>query len=80
MDTREKLLDIIREYVDVPAEEINTDKAFKAAMGVDSFIFMAMISRIEEVFGLSIPNSDLMTFKTLDDIISYLDQHCSASS
>lgn len=73
MDTKETLLDIIREYVDVPADEINTDQAFKTAMGVDSFIFMAMISSIEEHFNLSIPNSDLLTFKTLDDIIAYID-------
>lgn len=73
MDTREVLLDIIREYVDVPADEINTNQAFKTAMGVDSFIFMAMISSIEERFDLSIPNSDLLTFKTLDDIIAYID-------
>ena len=73
MDTKETLLDIIREYVDVSADEINTDQAFKTAMGVDSFIFMAMISSIEERFNLSIPNSDLLTFKTLDDIIAYID-------
>ena len=73
MDTKEALLDIIREYVDVPAEEINTAQAFTTAMGVDSFIFMAMISSIEERFDLSIPNSDLLTFKSLDDIIAYVD-------
>lgn len=73
MDTKETLLDIIREYVDVSADEINTDQAFKTAMGVDSFVFMAMISSIEERFNLSIPNSDLLTFKTLDDIIAYID-------
>ena len=47
-------------------------------MGVDSFIFMALISRIEEEFALSIPNRDLLTFKTLDDIISYIDARRSA--
>lgn len=73
MDTKETLLDIIREYVDVSEDEINTDQAFKTAMGVDSFVFMAMISSIEERFNLSIPNSDLLTFKTLDDIIAYID-------
>lgn len=78
MDTRERLLDVIREYVDVPADEIDTDQAFKTAMGVDSFIFMALISRIEEEFALSIPNRDLLTFKTLDDIISYIDARRSA--
>ena len=73
MDTKEALLDIIREYVDVPADEINTDQAFKTAMGVDSFIFMAMISSIEERFNLSIPNSDLKGFSTIDDIIRYIE-------
>ena len=74
-NTRDQLLDIIREYVDIPAGEIRTDQAFKTAMGVDSFIFMAMVSSIEERFGLSIYNRDLLGFKTLDDIIRYIDGH-----
>ena len=72
-NTKDQLLDIIREYVDVPLDEIRTDQAFKTAMGVDSFIFMALIASIEERFGLSIPNADLLGFKTLDDIIAYVD-------
>lgn len=77
-NTRDQLLDIIRDYIDVPLDEIHTDQAFKTAMGVDSFIFMALIASIEERFGLSIPNADLLGFQTIDDIIAYVDARRSA--
>ncbi len=67
-------MDIIREYVELPAEEIPTGEAFKMAAGMDSFIFIAMVGSIEERFGIKIPNSDLRGFNTLDDIISYVDR------
>lgn len=74
MSTKEEILDIIREYVDLPAEEIPTGEAFKMAAGMDSFIFIAMVGSIEERFGIRIPNSDLLGFNTLDDIIAYVDR------
>ena len=33
-----------------------------------------MVGSIEERFGIKIPNSDLLGFNTLDDIISYVDR------
>ena len=74
MSTKEELLDIIREYVDLPAEEIPTDQAFKMASGMDSSIFISMVGSIEERFGIRIPNQDLATFHTIDDIITYIDR------
>ena len=32
-----------------------------------------LIAAIEDNFGLTIPNSDLQSFKTIDDIISYVE-------
>jgi len=69
------LLDILRDYVELPAdEEIDTSAAFRAAVGADSFIFLSMIGAIEDRFGVKIPNADLLQFKTLDDIILYLEK------
>lgn len=78
MDTKIQLLDIIQDYVDCPVEEIGTDEAFKATVGVDSFIFIEMVGSIEDRFGISIPNSDLKKFNTLNDIITYIDYRKSA--
>ncbi|MBQ0086891.1 MAG: acyl carrier protein [Bacteroidales bacterium] len=68
MDIRKELLDIVCEYVDLPAEKINTSEGLQFA-GLDSFALLSMVSSIESKFGISIPNESLRTLKTLDDFI-----------
>ena len=68
MDIKKELLDIVCEYVDLPAEEINTSEGLQFA-GLDSFALLSMVSSIESKFGIAIPNESLRTLKTLDDFI-----------
>lgn len=72
MDIRQDILEIITEFIDAPLEEINTSEGLKTGCGINSFMLFSMISNIEEHFGISIPNSALMQFKTIDDIINYI--------
>ncbi len=73
MNVRQEFLDILQDYIDFPVSEIPSDKPFKASAGVDSFVFIEMISAMEDHFHISIPNSDLLNFRTLDDIILYIE-------
>lgn len=73
MNSRETLLEIVRDYVDCDPAKIDTSAKFKLAVGIDSFVFLAMISAIEETFSIRIPSDRLGTFETLDDIINYID-------
>ena len=77
MDVRKEFLDILQDYIDFPVSEIQTNLPFKAVSGVDSFIFIEMISTVEEHFHLRIPNSDLLTLRTIDDIIAYIEKRLS---
>lgn len=67
------MLDIVSEYVDVPAEEINLDEPLRLSGEINSFVFLSMISAIEERFGVSISNTQMTEFKTLAQIITYLE-------
>ena len=72
MDIRKELLDILQDYVEAPIEEIDTAGSFREEGAVDSFVFIEMVSAIEEHFGISIPNADLIGFRSIDDIVAYL--------
>lgn len=74
MNVRKEFLDILQDYVDFPVSEIQTDQPFKATSGVDSFIFIEMMSAMEEHFHIVIPNADLLSLKTLDDMIAYIEK------
>lgn len=73
MEIRKELLEIVSEFVDMPADEINTAEGFKLSCGLNSFVLFSMVSTIEEKFGISIPNDALAGFRTLDDIIAFVE-------
>ena len=73
MDIRKELLDILQDYVEAPIDEIDTAGSFREEGAVDSFVFIEMVSAIEEHFGISIPNADLIGFRSIDDIVAYLE-------
>ena len=74
MNVKKEFLEILQDYIDFPVNEIHTDAPFKAVSGVDSFVFIEMISSVEDHFGIRIPNSDLIAFKTVDDIVGYIER------
>ena len=71
-EIKKVFLDILQDYVEFPVEGLDTTQAFKAASGVDSYVFIELISAVEDRFGIRIPNSDLLGFNTIDDIINYI--------
>jgi len=76
MNVREEVLKIVTEYVEIPAESIDTAEGLKFASGLDSFGILSMIAAIEEKFDIKVPDAKLLEFKTLDDIIKFVEQTC----
>lgn len=72
MEIKNELINIVSDYVDIPADQINTSDNMKMTAGIDSFVLFSMVSDIENHFGIKIPNQKLATFTTLDDIIEFI--------
>ena len=72
-EVKKVFLDILQDYVEFPVADVDTTQAFKAASGVDSYVFIELIAAVEERFGIHIPNSDMLSFNTIDDIIHYIE-------
>lgn len=73
MKTSDELLDVVKDYIDEPVEKIDLNEGLKFMGGIDSFVLLSLISAIEERFSIRIPNEKLFDFKTLNDIVSYID-------
>jgi Acyl carrier protein len=73
MEIKKALLDIVQDYIECDPTNIDTSVKFKLIAGIDSFVYLTMISAIEENFSIRIPNDKLLGFETLDDIINYLE-------
>lgn len=75
MDT---LKDIISEYLGIPQNEIDINMSLSNEIGLDSFGLISLINAIETTFSVSIPEYELNTFQTLNDLAGYI-EHNSAS-
>lgn len=69
--TFEALKDVIVEELEVAAEEVTPEASFIDDLGADSLDLFEMVMSIEDEFGVSIPNEELSSIKTVQDVLDY---------
>ncbi len=73
--TLEELKDVIVEELDCEAEEVTLEASFIDDLGADSLDLFELVMSIEDAFGVSIPNEELATIKTVKDVIDYAEKN-----
>ena len=75
MATFDKVRDIVVDQLGVEADEVNIDSTFIADLGADSLDIVELIMAFEEEFGIEIPDEAAEKIKTVQDVVSYIDQN-----
>ena len=75
MATFDKVRDIVVDQLGVEADEVNIDSTFIDDLGADSLDIVELIMAFEEEFGIEIPDEAAEKIKTVQDVVSYLDQN-----
>ena len=75
MSTFEKVRDIVVEQLGVEADEVKIDSTFIDDLGADSLDIVELIMAFEEEFGIEIPDEAAEKIKTVQDVVSYIDQN-----
>ncbi len=75
MATFEKVRDIVVDQLGVEADEINIDSTFIDDLGADSLDIVELIMAFEEEFGIEIPDEAAEKIKTVQDVVTYIDQN-----
>ena len=75
MATFDKVRDIVVDQLGVEAEEVNIDSTFIDDLGADSLDIVELIMAFEEEFGIEIPDEAAEKIKTVQDVVSYIDQN-----
>ncbi|OUO40069.1 acyl carrier protein [Megamonas hypermegale] len=75
MSTFEKVRDIVVEQLGVEADKVNIDSTFIDDLGADSLDIVELIMAFEEEFGIEIPDEAAEKIKTVQDVVTYIDQH-----
>ncbi|WP_370839517.1 acyl carrier protein [Megamonas funiformis] len=75
MATFDKVRDIVVDQLGVEADEVNIDSTFIDDLGADSLDIVELIMAFEEKFGIEIPDEAAEKIKTVQDVVSYIDQN-----
>ena len=71
----EKMKEIIAEQLSVDAETVTEASSFKEDLGADSLDLFEMVMALEEEFDMEIPSEDLEQLETVQDVITYIENH-----
>ena len=70
----DKLTAIIREYMDDNSIEVTEKTILIADLGLSSFDLVQLASIVEDELDVEIPDRMIKTFKTVGDVIAFLDK------
>ena len=73
--TFEKVKDIIVETISCEEDKVTLETALGEDLGVDSLDAVELNMSLEEAFEISIPDEELANFKTVQDIVTYIENN-----
>lgn len=68
----EKLVEILKEQLNLDGKEIKPESSFKEDLEVDSLDLFELVMAIEDEFGVEIPSGDLEKLTTIQSVMDYL--------
>ena len=69
----EKVQEIVAEKLGIEKSKITMEASFIDDLGADSLDTVELIMKMEEDFGIEIPDEDAEKLKTVGDVVNYLD-------
>lgn len=69
----EQIIELITNYVEVPAEEINEDSRFIDDLGFNSYDFMSFLGEIEDEFDVEIDEREAVKIHTVGEAAKYIE-------
>ena len=70
----EKVRAILAKQLRVDAAKVTLDAQIKKDLGADSLAILQLVMRLEDQYGITIPDKALATFNTVGDVVTYLEQ------
>lgn len=75
----EKTKAVLAEELKVSANELLPDKQIANDFGVDSLQMVELVMKLEEAFGIKIPDDEAMGLVTVQDAINYVQKRLNNS-
>ncbi|MHB1660646.1 MAG: acyl carrier protein [bacterium] len=75
MSVEKKVKEIIVEQLGVTPDEVTNEASFVEDLGADSLDTVELVMAFEEEFGIEISDEDAEKIKTVQNAVSYIDEH-----
>lgn len=69
----DKVVSIISEYQDIPADTIHADSHLVNDLGFTSYDVVSLVGKFEDEFDIEVPDRKIKHMKTVDDIVKFLE-------
>ncbi len=76
MDTFERIRELLAEQLELDADSITMDSDIMEDFDADSLDVVDMIMALEDEYSIEIPDEDVATFRTVGDVVRYVEDHC----
>lgn len=70
----ENIKEIIKEYVPIDINTITEGSKLVEDLGMNSYEFMSLIGRLEDIFDVEVDEREVAKIKTIGDIEDYIKQ------
>lgn len=72
--TKEAIIELLAREIKVPVESIKLDTKL-SDLGIDSLKAIVILSELEDLFKIEIPNEAMESIVTVGDIVAQVDEH-----
>lgn len=68
----DKVISLISEYQDIPANTIHADSHLVNDLGFTSYDVVGLVGKFEDEFDVEVPDRKIKLIKTVDDIVKFI--------
>ena len=79
MGTFERVVAVVADKLDVPAEDIAADSKFVEDLNADSLDQVELIMALEDEYDITIPDEDAQKIVSVQDALEYIDKNVESS-
>ena len=70
----EKIQEMLAEALNLPVEKVTADAKIVDDLGADSLDLVELLSRLEDEYGVTIPDEDVETLATVGDVAAEIEK------
>jgi acyl carrier protein len=75
MPVEKKVKEIVAEQLGKDINEVTEKASFIEDLGADSLDIVELVMKMEEEFGIEIPDEEAEKIKTVNDVVQYIKTH-----